>query len=487
MVSAEQLAEREQLKEEYLAHMEEKNRGAAPGSWNEVPPIVSGKPFTNCPFPSLHAAPARSELSIALNLADSLGFLDEILDLRDQNVTALFATQLKIAMAAGDSRTFLPEDDPPWKRWRVADPEEKAPGHELNTMVFDAVNTLVKSESLTAFNNVVMRLGDAVFDAIPDGVDKGKVEVEPILLYPIQDLGLQSRPFKGESASHKIRRYKIQDWDMRQEIEAAGKRLERGEFGKPTPLEAAYDPMTATERMDFRVIRNTWVQFRKPYEREYRDANGQGYFGAITPTQYLIVCGINRNKIFQKMGRKVAKAVGGIYKEAPVKSESRIEKKTMIGGDYACKYDEDPNGEGCMLDGEEEKRPECAAVLDPCRGSVLCKSHAMMENAYVQALSTFGSAYRCKDRRNDAQHDILLVFLLDGLYVELQLHYENVHAVKILMHAVFEIQRLNVSESVALQKTILTGIDNVIAGTGSYATKGGYKKSASNVQVIVGI
>ena len=146
--------------------------------------------------------------------------------------------------------------------------------------------------------------------------------------------------------------------------------------------------------------------------------------------------GINRYKTFNEKGLQVALAAGGdvrSYAAGPLKMNKRVSAKCLSGGDYFSADDAD--------------KPNCKRVLDILRGSVLCKSHAMMEQAWKSALKIFGPAAPAvvKDRRYKAQHDVLLVFKHDNFYVELQLHFVDTVAIKVLSHAMFEIERLNTS------------------------------------------
>ena len=42
------------------------------------------------------------------------------------------------------------------------------------------------------------------------------------------------------------------------------------------------------------------------------------------------------------------------------------------------------------------------------------------------------------------QRDMLLVFLVEGMYCELQLHYDQTMCIKWVMHSGFEIERLRI-------------------------------------------
>ena len=67
----------------------------------------------------------------------------------------------------------------------------------------------------------------------------------------------------------------------------------------------------------------------------------------------------------------------------------------------------------------------------------------MMLEVRAKAVDVFGQEPAVqKDRRRKPQRDMLLVFKVDGMYCELQLHYEQTLCIKSLMHARFEIDRL---------------------------------------------
>lgn len=65
-----------------------------------------------------------------------------------------------------------------------------------------------------------------------------------------------------------------------------------------------------------------------------------------------------------------------------------------------------------------------------------------MERGHVEARKVFGAPAVVKDR-GKVQRDMLFVFKHEGMFVELQFHFIDTLAVKVLAHAVFEIQRLN--------------------------------------------
>lgn len=148
----------------------------------------------------------------------------------------------------------------------------------------------------------------------------------------------------------------------------------------------------------------------------------------IDPIGYLIVLNINRFETFHAKGLEVALAAGGTassYSAGPLKNEKRVIAKCTPGGDYNLK-----------------PKPYCKWVMDVDRGTVKCKTRSMMVRATAAAVTIFGEPAVVKDRRDKVQHDVLMVFDHEGLYVELQFHFEDILAVKVLAHAVFEIQRL---------------------------------------------
>lgn len=168
----------------------------------------------------------------------------------------------------------------------------------------------------------------------------------------------------------------------------------------------------------------------------------------ITTTYYLIVLGINRFEAFHAKGLQVALAAGGdagAYQAGPLKTAGRVAAKCLPGGDYHSLAAAD--------------QPTCKRVLDMLRASILCKSHAMLQRAYANALEIFGDPAVVKDRRAKVQHDVLLVFQVEGFWVELQLHFEDLVAVKTLAHAVFEIQRLNTDEGSVIVSGLRTVMD----------------------------
>ena len=149
---------------------------------------------------------------------------------------------------------------------------------------------------------------------------------------------------------------------------------------------------------------------------------------AVNGAQYLIALGMNRNASFHAVGLAVARACGAAYHAGPLKTEERVNSKCEPGGDYDTR---DPT-----------KWPNCARILDMCRASIECKTKAMMVQAYSAAVQRFGKPAVCKDRRDKVQHDVLCVFNHEGFFVEVQFHYAQTVAIKILAHAVFEVRRL---------------------------------------------
>ena len=192
-----------------------------------------------------------------------------------------------------------------------------------------------------------------------------------------------------------------------------------------------------------------------------------------TPIDYLVALAINRYTAFHAKGLQVALAAGASersYCAGPIKMQERIEMKCADGGDYGGA---DPADE-----------PSCKRVLDVLRGMVMCSSNTMMEKAYMKAIEIFGQPAVVKDRRQKPQHDILMVFKVEGLYVEMQLHNEASAAIKLLAHAVFEIQRLNDVDDVAIVDE--TGLDTVMELPGLTFADGN-SMPAQNVAVLLRI
>ena len=139
----------------------------------------------------------------------------------------------------------------------------------------------------------------------------------------------------------------------------------------------------------------------------------------------------------------MAAVAGAKYSKGPVKNDQRVAAKCLPGGDYYS------------LDAA--KKPNCMLVLDILRGTGTCTSHTMMLEVRAKAVDVFGQEPAVqKDRRRKPQRDMLLVFQVDGMYCELQLHYEQTLCIKSLMHARFEIDRLNTEEGSVITSGLLT-------------------------------
>ena len=81
---------------------------------------------------------------------------------------------------------------------------------------------------------------------------------------------------------------------------------------------------------------------------------------------------------------------------------------------------------------------------------------------------------------------MLLVFEVDGMYCELQLHYEQTLCIKSLMHARFEIDRLTTEDGwlmgLSAGSVFNSGLDNVME-----FPLWGDRYSASDVKVLLHI
>jgi len=249
------------------------------------------------------------------------------------------------------------------------------------------------------------------------------VVVTEVNAKPTQGLGFEAAGggvLAGKSNNDEI---PLADWspEMHREINGAAAKLKAGAFGDPSTFHAV-------GRAELAAIMDA-IDTRK----------------YIAPTSYLIVLGINRFEAFHAKGLQVALAAGGdagAYQAGPLKTDERVTAKCVPGGDYSSHAAAD--------------KPNCKRVLDMLRASILCKSHAMLQRAYANALEIFGDPAVVKDRRAKVQHDVLLVFQVEGFWVELQLHFEDLVAVKTLAHAVFEIQRLNLDEGMVLASGLRT-------------------------------
>jgi hypothetical protein len=428
------IKEIEAAKQNYTACMDEKNKADAPGSWpgSEFPSVHEDKPFGG-----------GADAEVALSLAETHGFLAPILCARNAVVASIFTMQCIVCMACGDSRTTTPLDpkdmtieavEESWFAWESASENSSFGGAELSTLVLDGIRNLQQGVGLKNLLTLVGLATEAVFTAIPDQ-HEGESGTFAWANTPIQDVNtrpVQSISFLITEEMHRKAESKVPlaDWtpEMRSEVEAAIKNLNTGEFGDPSGFEVG-----GSGRLDFIGVYNA------PNEKEIKRAEGiDGYM-------YLLALGINRFQMFHALGAKVAAAVGGgaEYQPGPLKSRDRMYAKCGPGGDYHSNMFVD--------------MPNCKRVLDVLRGSVMCTSHAMIERAYASAVEIFGEEPAVvKDRRRKVQHDILLVFKVEGMYVELQLHYKDTIAIKVLAHAVFELQRLSTDKVVSVSglKTI---------------------------------
>lgn len=164
----------------------------------------------------------------------------------------------------------------------------------------------------------------------------------------------------------------------------------------------------------------------------------------ISPAFYLIILAIGRAYDFEGMGNTVASNVQGAkFSLGKIKTIDRIYAKCSNGGDYHIVFMRKEKEGSQWL--RNVPNPVCQ-VLDVVRGYIVCDNHRSMEQAYFESVRVFGhEPFVRKDRRREVQRDVLLIFRIGGLYVELQLHLEQTLAVKALMHPVFELQRVQVS------------------------------------------
>lgn len=388
----------------------------APGSWkgDGLPASVEARP----------AFGGGEAVDVALALAEKHGLKDLILASRGGVARGLYRLVLTGCLAVGDSRTSRlgPLGDDAWVAWFCAsDPSE--PGYELGKMVMDAIVALQTSPSIKELGKLVNQLSDRVYDAIPEGDGGGGEGGEG---------ALQDKTTRPEQAlsflmylSNNMGYIPMANYtpQMLVEIKAAVANLKAGLFGDPKYL-------YGYGRLDLANILADALDGRKE----------------INTINYLQVLGINRFETFHAKGLEVTLAAGGdasSYSAGPLKNEDRVSAKCMPGGDYWS--DEAANG------------PFCKWVMDVDRGTVKCKTRSMMVRATAAAVKIFGEPAVVKDRRNKVQHDVLMVFDHEGLYVEVQFHYEDTLAVKVLAHAIFEIKRLKTDDGVTS-----SGLDTVV-------------------------
>lgn len=362
-------------------------------------------------------------MAVALGLAEQHGLKAPILTARGGVAAALFAVQCILCAAAGDSRTaseasgLLPPGHESWSFWDIANTPSE-PGYELGKQVIDGIVALQGCAAVANLGALVGQLGARVFAAVPQGGGGGgdgggvgrPVVVTEVNAKPTQGLGFEAAGGGVLAGKDNDVHIPLADWspEMHREINGAAAKLKAGAFGDPSTFHA--------------VGRSGLAGIMAAIDS----------YKYIYPTLYLIVLGINRFEAFHAKGLQVALAAGGdagAYQAGPLKTDDRVNAKCLPGGDYYSEAAAD--------------KPNCKRVLDMLRASILCKSHAMLQRAYANALEIFGDPAVVKDRRAKAQHDVLLVFQVEGFWVELQLHFEDLVAVKTLAHAVFEIQRLN--------------------------------------------
>lgn len=345
------------------------------------------------------------DVTRAMKLAKEYGLDEDILAARVGFALALYPLQCAAC-------TY-------WSHWTVASQASKKlnPTHGKQEPVLNAIVKLQQSKALAALNDSVSKLADRVFATIP-----GKVgaEIQGINTQPRQDMGLRSAP--------RYKQWMMKTWTrgMFSELKAADAILRSGVFGNPRTF-------SADGREDFMMILGAFDIKTNTFQN-------------IRPINYLIACGINRHSTFAGKVKAIAAAVvGAKFTVGPLKTDKRIDAKCTIGGDYHSFKDADV--------------PNCMFVLDVLRAIVTCTSHAKMLKVRAIAVEVFGGQEPAvlKDRRMKVQHDMLLVFQVDGMYCELQLHFEQTMCIKSLMHAVFEIQRLNTGRDVAS-----SGLDTVL-------------------------
>jgi len=374
-----------------------------------------------------------TEVAAALAAAKKFGNLDAILLSREQLVTALFELQCTVCAAAGDARAAeqgccgcLFFCKPNWYDWDMAaDPTD--PGYELNKGVLDAMVAVQQCPAIKDLDRHVGELTSATYLAIPVGEEGGGVgsssrAIVQLNTAPVQDF-LRVAPLAGKDFG----KIPMAEWsaNMKAEIEAAVGLLKSGAFGDP-------DSFFKVGRADFAMIKGTNEKHKK-----------------INPTYYLIVLGINRHAEFNALGVQVAAKANCTFSPGPIKTKDRVAAKCAPGGDYFS-YD-------------AAMQPDCMRVLDIVRGTMVVTTQAMMFNTHAAAVEVFGEAAVVKDRRTKVQHDLLLIFKVRGMWVELQLHYGQLLPLKSLMHAVFELQRLTTDRSVTS-----SGLDTVMTNPVGY-------------------
>lgn len=374
-----------------------------------------------------------------MKLAAEHGLEKAILDARRGVVLAVFFVQCAYCMAAGDSRTsgetkIRPAGHPEWGHWAGAH-SPHMPGYELGKEVMNAIVKLKTSSAVADLAGLTATLSGKVFLKIPGAAG---AKIQGGNKHPLQDLGLKSAPLVGKSFF--LDTIPLADWtpQIRRELEGAIAKLKTGIFGNPTAIN-----FHKNERDDFMVIM-----------RSFQDKK-------LHICLYLIACGINRFDTFHAKGMAVEAAVHGAkYSKGGVKNMQRILAKCGPGGDYAVEYDADGVN---VLPGQGDKMPECMNMLDILRGTMICTSHEMMLEVRAKAVQIFKKEPAVlKDRRRDVQHDMLLVFEVDDMYCELQLHYEQTMCIKSVMHAVFEIQRLNTTQGMVVHSGVGTVLHTMV-------------------------
>jgi hypothetical protein len=342
-----------------------------------------------------------------MKLAAEHGLEKAILDARRGVGLAVFLVQCAYCMAAGDSRTsgetkIRPAGHPEWGFWAAAHSPHH-PGYELGKEVMDAIVKLKASPAVADLAGLTSELSGKIFRKIPGAAG---AKIRGIDRHPLQDLGLQSAPLVGKNFF--IDTIPLADWtpQIHRELEGAIAKLKTGIFGNPVAIDFHKDG-----RDDFMIIM-----------RSFQDKK-------LHICLYLIACGINRFDTFHAKGMAIAAAVHGAkYSKGGVKNMQRVLAKCGPGGDYAVEYDVDGVN---VLPCQGDKMPECMHMLDILRGTVICASHGMMLEVRAKAIQFFKKEPAVlKDRRMDGQHDMLLVFEVDGMYCELQLHYEQTMCIK---------------------------------------------------------
>lgn len=442
------LQERQGLRRSFILAM--KKKPAKSWAADKFPVLVESDPFGG--------GECAKEV---LMLAEKHGLLKPIMSAREDVKTSLWSVQLAVCMSAGDSRTGLKISK---KRdlslWKVAN-KSSAAEYKLAKPVIDAIVGLKQSKGVVNLTRLASELTEREFATIPalTDIDLGagfpsvvgdilpEINTKPVqligFLYLLQDMNNVIALEKWTPA-------------MRREIEAAIATLNSGVFGDPEKIGNEGGGTFRAERERGKDFASWQGPERTPQKKTRDDGRddfrtiqivlGADQGGGITwfdpetkgnhmtPTHYLIVLAINRYETFHKCGAIIEKAVpGSKYIAGPIKHKNRIDAKCGLGGDYHSH--------------DQAMSPNCMRVLDVLRGTVTCTSHEMMVHVYAKAVDVFGEEPVVrKDRRMKVQHDMLLVFQVDDLFVELQLHYSQTMNVKLLMHAVFEIQRLNTAD-----------------------------------------